>query len=112
MASDELKPCPFCGTKPGFVSDGGFNAVISCPKCRQAKVESRWYDGDLGVTEICWNTRAPDATAPLTEALEKARESLDRISRFGRGGSFDPTALAYIAEEALAEINRVLEKKP
>lgn len=51
-----LKPCPFCGTEPEYKGHS-YEMVISCPQCQQVKVSSSWYDGDLGLTEACWNTR-------------------------------------------------------
>lgn len=50
-----LKPCPFCGTEPGY---GGFpDVTIQCNKCRQAMVKASWYDGDLGAMEAAWDKR-------------------------------------------------------
>lgn len=55
--SNKLKSCPFCGTEPVYETDGGYEATIRCPQCRQAQVKASWYGGDLGLTEACWNKR-------------------------------------------------------
>jgi hypothetical protein len=65
-----LKPCPFCGTAPVYESDGGFNAEIKCPQCRQAIVKSIWYEGDLGTTEACWNKRHTEPVSGATTSAD------------------------------------------
>lgn len=58
----KLKSCPFCGSTPAV--SGYPHVVIECTKCRQARVEARWYAGDLGAMEVAWNRRAPCPDEP------------------------------------------------
>ena len=55
--SKRLKPCPFCGNKAEWKHSGiSGRLYLRCSQCRVG-YDPQDYDGDLGTTEACWNTR-------------------------------------------------------
>lgn len=67
---DELKPCPFCGSNPVFVTVEGIKTVLRC-SCHQCYLHNNpptsWHNGDTNEhaelrLATWWNRRAEDGT--------------------------------------------------
>lgn len=58
-----------------------------------------------------WNAAIDASTAPLTEALEKARGALDALAKLGNGESYGNSVGNVMALQALAEINKALGRE-
>ena len=62
---DELKPCPFCGSKPvwflkGNVKTSSRTITIKCPNCRVEMVNGTFNEDTNWLINICvekWNRR-------------------------------------------------------
>ena len=52
--SEELKPCPFCGSQPVYVFEHA--DFIECPKCLATGPNASLVGGENRVIEA-WNTR-------------------------------------------------------
>jgi hypothetical protein len=60
MSDDELKPCPFCGTKVKVEETEGCDWVIRCEKCECHMFDKMvWSEGVDDRAELIktWNTR-------------------------------------------------------
>ena len=92
--SEELKPCPFCGS----VDLNAFNRAnefirqieetIVCNHCGASCLESKW------------NTRTPDASG-VVEALEKSLSKIELIANV-MSIKFNPEIEAVFAEARAA----------
>ena len=58
-----LKPCPFCGAEPAFISNER-STLIQCPSCwaEQPEVADFQAENHREVAFAAWNRRAPTNT--------------------------------------------------
>lgn len=73
--SEELKPCPFCGTAPTAKSISAGMSQVECEPC------GIWIDGFNTEVHAAWNRRTAPVSAPLdTQALPPIErdEQMDR----------------------------------
>jgi hypothetical protein len=85
MTDAKPLPCPFCGAKPGVVSDDSYGACsIFCTCDPEPSVQRE--RGELPQAIAAWNRRT--AAPGVTEAIIKARELIgaknDRLSPAAR----------------------------
>lgn len=101
---DELKPCPFCGSRPAFLFSAGA-ATINCrtPNCVAPSVCVR-LDSNAKVTaRDLWNRRtdpAAELNAELVEGLESMVLLANRLDDHDQAVCADEidAALALIAK--------------
>ncbi|MEK7125262.1 MAG: Lar family restriction alleviation protein [Patescibacteria group bacterium] len=76
--SDELKPCPFCGSGASET----FNGTVRGIRCDDCAADISWY-ADSESAKTAWNIRAADADPnadTLTAAIvEAAKNKADKI---------------------------------
>lgn len=102
MITDKLKPCPFCGKRPGTVKHRQRGFIVQCvnPDC---PVLSNVAGENRAEATKLWNTR----THSPTESVDRdavLREALEQIAELGDGRELnwgDALDAAKTAMEAL-----------
>lgn len=77
MSSEELKPCPFCGSAAQVRAPGdsdGFPLHIGC-RCGAQLYGGKSHFGEVSDAVSVWNTRAQPEVQRLREALEEIRHA-------------------------------------
>ncbi len=113
--SDELKPCPFCGSPASYKTDPheGYKYSIQCSS-ENCPNEDRDFQGYCFISADEWNTRpiedaltaalesANKQNADLQEKLDVAREALDYYARNDGGWT-----ITKVGKDALACLDSV-----
>lgn len=73
MASETLKPCPFCGGEAATWDNGLPDTIVACRSC---DVQTRWHQSREEAVSV-WNRRA--AVAELVEAIRDAAKVFEAI---------------------------------
>lgn len=107
----ELKPCPFCGGEAHIVQwSNKYDAVCQNRECDVFLDCYASYEQAVNA----WNTRTPDTTALLKQALE-ALESLkanrDEDWPWGYNAKMLMDAETVVADKAITAIKQHLEGK-
>ena len=97
----DLKPCPFCGSKPLATRDGLYGGLtIKCPKCSKTLYDGKpserwaadfgfygWNESSDGAVIAAWNRRA--VTRPTCRNISKL---VDKAYERGQKNGFKPRA--------------------
>lgn len=120
MMSNELKPCPCCGSENIDVKYIGNSHTktrkveIKCKKCRLTRVDGAVYhnhDWCYEVAKNFWNSRASDQLVSERDELKTALRSLVSNSENNTGNEPSLSCMYRSIEEAKALLAKLEEKK-
>lgn len=99
--SEELKPCPFCGSLPSSAAhdcdDWNRQWIVACedPNCG---VQPYFYESDKPIAEAAWNRRAQPTAAVVRVTEEMVKAALIAADKANLGDvPYAPTVEYQIA---------------